>query len=295
LIAAFTMNELVTWLENVLGLQPEIQGNLFASLVTLLVIWLARILFVHLALRRVEDAATSYRWRKTASTFSFVLSSFLLAWIWFPDGLRDLSTFLGLLSAGLAIALQGPLVDIAGWIFILWRRSFKVSDRIQIGENAGDVIDIRIFQFTILEIGNWVDADQGTGRVIHIPNGLVFKQSLANYTRGFQYIWNEIPVRITFESNWQKAKTILQQIAEKHGSQFSEAARQGIKAASRKYLIFYAKLTPTVYTSVTEYGILLTIRYLCPPRMRRGSAEAIWEDVLIAFEQNADITFAYPT
>ena len=67
----------------------------------------------------------------------------------------------------------------------------------------------RIFMFTLMEIGNWVDADQSTGRVIHIPNGKVFKEVLANYSKGFQYIWNEIPVLVTFESNWKKAKEIL--------------------------------------------------------------------------------------
>ncbi|NIP82375.1 MAG: mechanosensitive ion channel, partial [Gemmatimonadetes bacterium] len=89
-----------------------------------------------------------------------------------------------------------------------------VGDRIQIGAHAGDVIDQRIFQFIVLEIGNWVDADQSTGRIIHIPNGLVFREPLANYTRGMQYIWNEIRVLVTFESNWKRAKQILDEIVQ---------------------------------------------------------------------------------
>ncbi len=81
-----------------------------------------------------------------------------------------------------------------------------MGDRIQVGNFAGDVIDLRIFQFTLMEIGNWVDADQSTGRVIHIPNGKVFTEMLANYSKGFHYIWNEIPFLVTFESNWKKQK-----------------------------------------------------------------------------------------
>ena len=83
--------------------------------------------------------------------------------------------------------------------------------------HAGDVIDIRLFQFSINEIGNWVDADQSTGRIIHIPNGIVFTEPQANYTAGFQYIWNEIPVLVTFESDWKKAKQILTDIVNHHG------------------------------------------------------------------------------
>ena len=76
-----------------------------------------------------------------------------------------MSTFLGLLSAGVAIALKDPLVNLAGWGFIVWRKPFGIGDRIQLGDSRGDVIDQRIFMFTLMEIGNWVDAERSTGRV----------------------------------------------------------------------------------------------------------------------------------
>ena len=101
------------------------------------------------------------------------------------------------------------MTNLAGWVFIAIRKPFAVGDRIEIGDHTGDVIDMRLFQFTLVETGNWVDADQSTGRIIHIPNGWVFRQSTANYTAGFNFIWNEIPVTVTFESNWEKARDIL--------------------------------------------------------------------------------------
>ena len=199
------------------------------------------------------------------------------------------------IAAGLAIALKDPLTNLVGWIFILWRRPFVVGDRIQIGQHAGDVIDQRIFQFTLLEIGNWVAADQSTGRVIHNPNGKVFTEALANYTTGFEYIWNEIPVRVTFESQWENAKDILQEIADRHAAHLSQEAADRIRLAARRFMIMYSKLTPIVYTRVEEDGVLLTVRYMCDPRKRRSSEHAIWEDVLRAFAEQPDIEFAYPT
>jgi small-conductance mechanosensitive channel len=97
------------------------------------------------------------------------------------------------------------LANLAGWVFIVWRHPFRVGDRVQIGEHAGDVVDLRIFQFSLMEIRNWVEADQSTGKIIHIPNGIIFTSPLANYTHGFNYLWNEIPITITFESDWEKA------------------------------------------------------------------------------------------
>src|SRR5436309_2546056 len=127
-----------------------------------------------------------------------------------------IATFLGLFTAGLAIALKDIVANLAGWAYIVWRRPFDVGDRVQIGPHAGDVIDLHLFQFTLNEIGNWVKADQSTGRIIHIPNGKVLSEPLANYDKGFRYIWNEIPVVISFESDWKQAKRLLEAIVVKH-------------------------------------------------------------------------------
>ncbi len=149
--------------------------------------------------------------------------------------------------------------------------------------------------FSLMEIGNWVDAEQSTGRVVHFPNGKIFSESLANYTEGFQYIWNEIPVLLTFESNWKKAKELLVNIAAKHGEGLTESAEDEIRTAAGKMMIYISKLTPIVYTTVKDSGVMLTIRYLCNPRRRRGTEEAIWEDILREFGACDDIDFAYPT
>ncbi|MEM8895219.1 MAG: mechanosensitive ion channel family protein, partial [Bacteroidota bacterium] len=170
-----------------------------------------------------------------------------------------------------------------------------LGDRIEIGEYAGDVIDIRFFQFSINEINNWVDADQSTGRIIHIPNGQVFVHPQANYSQGFSHIWNEINVMITFESNWEKARSLLEKVLEAHAEQFSFSARKKLIEASKKYMIFYRTLTPFVYVSVKENGVQLTMRYLTDPRKRRTSEHDIWIDVLQSFEPADDIQFAYPT
>jgi len=244
--------------------------------------------------RRTSDVRTQYYWRKAVTYTVSFLGFLAVGRVWLP-GIGSLATFLGLLGAGIAVALKDPLQNLAGWLFILWRRPFAVGDRIQIGSNAGDVIDLRIFQFTLLEIGNWVDADQSTGRLVHVPNGLVFTASTANYTRGFPYIWNEIGVLVTFESEWEAAKQILHAIAAKHAEHTSALAEKQILEASRRFMIFYSTLKPTVYTSVEDSGILLTIRYLCEARHRRGTTEAIWEDVLREFGARDDIDFAYPT
>ena len=100
---------------------------------------------------------------------------------------------------------------------------------------------------------------------------------------------------VTFESNWPKAKAILQKIVDDHSAHLSESAMQSVQKAAQRAMIIYSTLTPKVWTSVVESGVLLTIRYLCDPRKRRGTAETMWEDILTEFGKCNDIDFAYPT
>jgi len=276
------------------GLPPETLTKIFVSLVIIIFLWLAQLGILRLVWRQTKSVKTRYQWRRSLSFIIPLIGIVLIISVW-VQAFRQFGAFLGLFSAGMAIALKDPLTNIAGWFFIVIRKPFVVGDRIQIADFSGDVVDIRMFQFTLLEIGNWVDADQSTGRIIHLPNAKVFLKAQANYSTGFEYIWNEVPVTITFESNWEKAKKILQEIIDNHAEHISTEAERQIFEASKSYMIYYRHLTPIVYTKVIDFGVKLTIRYLCNPRKRRGSENDIWQDVLTQFSKHSDIDLAYPT
>ena len=282
------------FINEITGISYEVQKNIFLTLIIFLILWVLRVIVLKVVFRRTKDVKTRYNWKSTLSYVIPLLGVIIILGVWLKS-VSNLGAFLGIFSAGLAIALKDPVTNIAGWAFIMARKPFKVGDRIQIGGNAGDVIDIRLFQFTLLEIGNWVDADQSTGRIIHIPNEKVFLESQANFSTGFEYIWNEVPVLLTFESDWKTGKSILQEIVKKHAEHLSEHVKEKIMEASKKFMIFYTHLTPIVYTSVKNSGVLLTIRYLTNPRKRRGSENAIWEEILVEFAKYPNIDFAYPT
>jgi len=276
------------------GLSAEFQAKVLASILVVLGLVLVRRGILRWVDRKIDEHSVRYRWAKTSSYVTSLLGLLVVAQIWFT-AIRSVGTFLGLLSAGVAIALKDLIADLAGWVFILWRRPFDLGDRVQIGEHAGDVVDIRIFAFTVMEIGNWVAADQSTGRMIHVPNALVFTQVLANYTAGFPFLWNEIPVLVTFESDWRKAKRLLQAVTDEVGLEVSREAERTLKETTKRFLIHYRKLSPAVYTSVEDSGILLTVRYITRPRERRSTTEVLWERILEAFAAEPDVDFAYPT
>ena len=280
--------------ESFLGISESFQIQIILSFILFVFVWLFRKIVNRFIIDKLDDYKERYFWGKTLKTVTVIIAILFLSRIWFGI-FESIGTFIGLLSAGLAIAFKDLLVNIGGWLFITIRKPFKIGDRIQIGEITGDVIDIRLFQASVIEVGNWVDAEQSTGRIIHIPNGLVFTSWQANYTEGFEYIWDEIPVLLTFESDWKKAKKILTEIINAKTIALSDEAEKQIKSASKDFMIFYRTLTPIVYTSVKDSGVMLTMRYICKVKQRRGTEEVIWEAILEEFEEHKNIDFAYPT
>ena len=289
-----SMEIISNWLQTYLGIDPAAQQKLLISVLIVATLWLIQRVLRTSITERIQSLERRYQWQKALGYIFTTLGVLSVGLVW-VEGVQYAATYLGLLSAGLAIALKDPITNIVAWVFILWRKPFEVGDRIEIGQFAGDVVDQRIFQFSMMEIGNWVDADQSTGRILHVPNGMIFTNGIANYTHGPNYIWNEIPVLITFESDWEKAKGILQEIADAHDVSQEGNVTKEFEAATRKFLLKYNKLTPIVYTNVLDSGVLLTIRYLCKPRQRRGTAQAVWEKILLAFAKHSDIDLAYPT
>ncbi len=286
------MNEYINNL--VVSFSTPTMEKIIETIIVIVIFSLLRWIMSFTIGRNCKDTSRCYYLRRNVKQVYAILLIIAISYIWISS-FESIATFLGIASAGIAIALHDAIANMAGWIFILSRTPFKVGDRIQIGKTSGDVIDIRLFQFSVIEMGNWVQADQSTGRIVHIPNSIVLKEPLANYETGFDYIWHEIPVTVTFESNWEKAKRILTGISEDKTEKLSNDAQAQIRRAAMKYLIYYKHLTPIVYTTVLGHGISLTIRYIIKPRQRRSSEEKIWEAILTEFAKHNDISLAYPT
>jgi small-conductance mechanosensitive channel len=284
-----------TWIHETIGLSSEAQGRLLATAMTILVLSAARVLVLRVVARRGSgDVKASYRWSKGTAYVTYSLMFLMVGRIWL-ESFASLATVIGLVSAGVAVALKEPLMNVAGWLFLVWRKPFELGDRIELGSFRGDVVDQGLFTFSLMEIGNWVDADDRTGRLLLVPNGLVFNQVLSNYNKGWiDQIWNELSVTVTFESDWRAAKGLLTQIAQTRGSQH-DSVEGDMREKGHQYFVLTASLDPRVFVTIQDNGVRLTVRYLCTPFDRRSSAELIWEDILSAVGERDDIAFAYPT
>lgn len=268
--------------------------NIIWTLVALTAILVLRSVARRFVASTTEETEATYRANKIINYVATGTFLFTVGFIWF-EAFDSLPTYLGLVSAGIAIALSDVLKNLVGWIYILSRKPFQVGDRIEVQEYKGDVVDIRLFRFSLMEIDGWVDAEQSTGRLVHIPNGVVFNEGVANYTEGFGFIWHELPVLITFESDWRLAEQLIVEVLEADAPDVHGAAGAHIRETARRYSIRVGTLTPTVYLSVRDSGVLLTARYLVEARARRGREDRIWRSILERFAEHSEVELAYPT
>lgn len=283
------------WITDQLGIEPGTQGRILASLLVVVALVLARWSIVRAIGRRLTEGDEAvYRARKITAYTATLVGAVTLAFIWLA-AFSDFPTFLGLVSAGVAIGLSDLLKNMAGWAYIVTRRPFRVGDRVEFRDTRGDVIDVRLFRFTLMEVGNWVGADQSTGRLVHVPNGLLFTHEVANYTEGFPFLWDELPVLVTFESDYRRAEAIIYEAMRGHVPNIEAQAAREIRETARRYQIKLGALTPIVYLSVRDSGVLLTGRYLTEARGRRTIEQAVWRAALDGIRAEPLVELAYPT
>ncbi|HQO77745.1 MAG TPA: mechanosensitive ion channel [Thermodesulfobacteriota bacterium] len=289
------------------GFTAENGAKLLLTLVVILIFWLlGRTLraFARSLLRGRTDERAMF-WSNQAIRITLtVLFVIIFVSIWFDDPSR-LTTAFGLISAGLAFALQNVITSIAGYFIILRGMLFNVGDRISMGGVRGDVIRLGFTYTTVMEMGQppsvqmadpamWVEARQYTGRVVTITNDKIFDTPVYNYTREFPYLWEEMHVMIPYTADRNRAEQILLQIADRETVQLAEMGSEALKEMERRYLVRASELRPKVYYRITDNWLELTVRFVARTFNIRDLKDAMSRGIVEQFEQ-AGITIASAT
>ena len=274
--------------------------QLVVSLSLLLAV-IALLLILRLLVSRfVEDPDRRYAANRTLSIV-LTLVLFVGLAIIFLRQFPHLFTGVGVVLAGVAIALQEVILSFFGFFAIRGARGYRVGDWVRIGDYYGEVVDVGLL-VTILEevtpIG--VQGQHGgakTGALIWINNNAIFREKTTNYTRGFPYIWCVLVYTVTFESNWQRAEQLLREIVEGHDEITTTAnlARKRVTEAAANFAIKVDNTAPRVRTWAADSGVQLRLRFMAHPRRRRALIDTVNREVMTAFSAAQDVDFAYNT
>jgi small-conductance mechanosensitive channel len=244
--------------------------------------------------RLLDEQERQYRVAKWIGRLVSGLALVGVVILWAPNA-ATFVTVLTIIGAGLAVALRDVLLSFVGWLRLSMGGPYRSGDRIEVNGLRGDVVDIGVLATAVMEVGAWVSADQSTGRIVHVPNSWVFQHSVHNYTDGFDFVWNEMAVTVTFASDWNAARAIVLELAEARGHDVEREAERQMRRATRSYFVQLGVLTPIVYVSLAPHGVTLTLRHLTPARGRRTIADDLTAQILERFAAHEAIELAYPT
>jgi small-conductance mechanosensitive channel len=240
--------------------------------------------------RRPDRGRAEFWTRQAVNLATSVVLLVGLISIWFDDPSR-LATGLGLVTAGLAFALQKVVTAVAGYFVILRGRIFEVGDRIVMGGVRGDVIAVDFTRTTIMEMGQpppvqgadpamWVQSRQYTGRVVAVTNARIFDEPVYNYTRDFPYIWEELVLPVAYSSDTARAEAILLSVAKHHTVPLSELSQGALEELQRRYVLKRADIEPRVYYRLTDNWLELTVRFIAEDHDVRKLKDAMSRDIL---------------
>jgi small-conductance mechanosensitive channel len=253
--------------------------------------FLFKLVLEKVAIRGIADPKAKYSFRKAVSIIGYFVIIVAVTGIWVQN-LQTLAIFYGLIVAGAAVVLQDFLRNFVGGIVIFTVGLYRIGDRVQVGTKYGDVIDIGVFYTTLMEIREWVAGDQPSGRLSIMPNSFVLSNVVNNYTKDHDFIFDEITLYLTPDSDWKKATGIVAEIVRQETGTLTEQARVQIEAIGEKYYLQRKVVEPAIYTSLSSTGIQLSVRYVASVRDRRTIRDAISRDILEEFQGHPGVKVA---
>ncbi|WP_237479357.1 mechanosensitive ion channel family protein [Lichenibacterium dinghuense] len=277
------------------GVNAENGRKLVLSLVFIAVVVAVRIGLRALVGRvagRSFDATTQLRFwsRQGISLLAAVVLVLGLLSIWFNDPTR-LATAFGLVSAGVAFALQQVITSLAGYLVILRGNTFTVGDRISMGGVRGDVMRLGFIQTTIMEMGQppsvqgsdpamWVKSRQFTGRIVTVSNSQIFSEPVYNYSRDFPFIWEEMMIPITYQADRAYVERTLIEAARLHATDPDTMATGAKEHLQRTFGVEPIELHPRVYWRITDNWMELTVRFIVGTHQIRGAKDAMTRHII---------------
>ena len=265
------------------------------GILTLILMW-----FGYKVSRRLLQRFLSGKAHKEENVQNFL---FIWRYVWliagvvfglvsFSGSLASLGISAAFLGMILGWSLQAPVTGIAAWLMIIIKRPFKIGDRVIIAGIIGDVVDISLTHVLLNQVGGTVGGEEKSGRGVLIPNATMFAQIIYNYTLGgaatgaggaetasvTSYILDEVPIRLTFQSDFQEAERI-----------FVDAARQVTGEIIRQ-----TGQEPFLRIELFDSGIMVRLRFQTMAKERQRITSDIVRLIIHEFSRNDRVEFCLP-
>ncbi|MDC6389011.1 mechanosensitive ion channel family protein [Maribacter sp. PR1] len=229
--------------------------------------------------KRIEDTSVRYKAQKGVEIIGYFLIILMIFMAITLDDIKDYTIIIGLFTAGITFTLQELILSIAGSFYIFFVRVYKPGDRIEINNIKGDVIDIDSIYTTLMEMGEWVSSDNYSGRIVKISNAFVFKGPIKNYSMDFPFVWDELNILVTYDSDITLAKDLILAEANELLSEYSQKSKTKWQEMVERYYIENATIEPTIAVNLTDNWIALNLRYITDYKLRRDTRNKLFSNI----------------
>jgi len=268
--------------------------SIILSLVIPLGGWIIYQILKRIVKRQIKDVTHMHSLRALMRNVIFVTVIIMIILVWLRPQ-QNLTVVIGLAVAGILLASQSAISSFSGYLLIISSNIYGIGDRISINNVTGDVMDIGFMRTTIMEIGQWVKADQYTGRVVTISNKALFDNPVFNYTRHWGYLWDEIMIPVTYTSDWRRTADIMLDVGNKYTAQLQEDAEAKLTKLIDRFPLKQTKVEPTIYFVITDNWIEITLRFVMDAQEGRKVKAQLNRELLQQFEEEKNITIASAT
>src|SRR6202050_3040233 len=283
------------------AVRVELRGDLkslalrLGSLILLIVIVVAAAdLWRRAVYRYVGDPRRRYQFLLMRRFVFWFVMAIIIAFA-FASSVGSLVTFAGLITAGVAVAMQGVIVAIVGYFFLIGKFGIRVGDRVQIAGVTGEVIDVGLVRFHLMELGGGGGTDGPTGRVVAFSNSIVFQvgAGLFKQIQGTSFAWHEITLTLTAQSDFGEVKKRLHAAVDGALADFREEIERQTQEIARTVVSTpVGSPHPKIQVRLVAAGIEVTVRY--PVDLKRAAEidERVSHEILECLKQDPQLHFA---
>lgn len=260
----------------------EMYLNLLKAASTVTFLLLIDFIFEFLIIRKIQDRKKNIKWRVSLRWVLFFCFLFFMAKIW-VDGFGFLLTVVGVISAAFTITQKEYLMNLIGWLIIMWRDLFVEGDYIEVGKYSGYVKHIGPLYFTIEEASDLLWGDK-TGKEIKIPNSLIASNPIVNFSVENNQVEGKIVFTFSFASRMEKINELIDALS----AEFEKVVPQTSNLHTKpQFMLRVVQEKPL--------GIQLTIRYFSFKQDQKIIEDKVFATVMHAVTVNDDLWMSVAT
>jgi small-conductance mechanosensitive channel len=192
----------------------------------------------------------------------------------------QISTILGLATAGLTVALQSFILAFFGWFILMGKNGIRVGDWVQINGVAGEVVEINLFRTTILENSDWADKGHPTGRRATFINNFAVTGQFFNFSTVGQWMWDEMSINIPASAETYSKVALINQAILEETQQDARLAEEEWRRVPRKHGLSQASASATVNMRPAGSGVDILVRYVTRASDRLEVRNRLYERVI---------------